>query len=428
MYLHRRRRIWYALHDIPADVRQALGRARFVKSLETEDKGTAQRRAAVLEVRWRSEIKRARSESPGHIERDAHYWRSVLQEAPEPEKELVRSLIADEAVDRVNQAAAAKGITDVDDPAYMELPEQAEMSRFHAIATGKVIRLEEHLEEWMAMLTNEPKSKDMKRSTVKMFAKAFPHVSDVRRKGIQRWVNKLAQDGKKAATIRRALSELKGYWSYLMSIEAVSEDAWPFEKLSVPKSSGKESGDDVRKPFEPQAVVKLLQAAKEKGDKALADLIRLGMWTGARIEELCALKIENVSKGHFEIVDAKTASGRRLVPIHSKLKPEMRRMIMSSTDGYVLSGLPVNKYGDRSNALGKRFGRLKTAAGFGPEHVFHSIRKTVATILENAGVRENVAADIIGHDKPTLTYGLYSGGASLAVKRDAIEKIGYPGE
>ncbi len=63
--------------------------------------------------------------------------------------------------------------------------------------------------------------------------------------------------------------------------------------------------------------------------------------------------------------------------------------------------------------------------GFGEAHVFRSTRKTVATLLENAGGKENVAADIIGHDKPTMTYGLYSGGNSLAMKQAAIEKLNY---
>lgn len=49
----------------------------------------------------------------------------------------------------------------------------------------------------------------------------------------------------------------------------------------------------------------------------------------------------------------------------------------------------------------------------------------MVTLSENAGVKENVAADIIGHDKPTLTYGLYSGGNSMAVKLLAIEKLNY---
>jgi hypothetical protein len=47
----------------------------------------------------------------------------------------------------------------------------------------------------------------------------------------------------------------------------------------------------------------------------------------------------------------------------------------------------------------------------------------MATMLENAGVVENVAADIIGHDKPTMTYGLYSGGNSLKVKQAAIDAL-----
>ena len=92
---------------------------------------------------------------------------------------------------------------------------------------------------------------------------------------------------------------------------------------------------------------------------------------------------------------------------------------------YVLSGLTANKYGDRSNGIGKRFGKLKASLGFGQQHVFHSMRKTVVTILENAGVPENVVADIVGHEKTTMTYGLYSGGVSLAVKREALDRLAY---
>jgi integrase len=92
-----------------------------------------------------------------------------------------------------------------------------------------------------------------------------------------------------------------------------------------------------------------------------------------------------------------------------------------------MSGLEANKHGDRSNAIGKRFGRLKTRLGFAADaHTFHSLRSNVATQLENAGVPENVAADIIGHDKPHMTYGVYSGGASLEVKREALAKVTYP--
>ena len=44
--------------------------------------------------------------------------------------------------------------------------------------------------------------------------------------------------------------------------------------------------------------------------------------------------------------------------------------------------------------------------------------------LGNAGVPENVVVDIVGHEKTTMTYGLYSGGVSLAVKREALPRQG----
>jgi len=72
-----------------------------------------------------------------------------------------------------------------------------------------------------------------------------------------------------------------------------------------------------------------------------------------------------------------------------------------------------------------RFGRLKSAEGYNSHHVFHSIRKTFVTLLENAGISENVTADIVGHEKPRITYGLYSGGTALNLMRESIEKISY---
>ena len=104
-------------------------------------------------------------------------------------------------------------------------------------------------------------------------------------------------------------------------------------------------------------MVKLLDVAIEGGDDQLADLIRLGMWTGCRIEELCALKVEQVKGDHFSVGDAKTKAGWRDVPIHRELAQTMARLIAGSKDGYVLSGLTVIKYGNRSNGIGKRFGK-----------------------------------------------------------------------
>ena len=110
---------------------------------------------------------------------------------------------------------------------------------------------------------------------------------------------------------------------------------------------------------------------------------------------------------------------------HRELRQTMAILVDQSKDGYVLSGLATNQNGDRGDAIGKKFTRLKKAMGFDDRHVFHSIRKTVVTILRNAGAPEDVVADIVGHKINTMTYGLYSGEVSLAVKRETLDKLAY---
>ena len=231
----------------------------------------------------------------------------------------------------------------------------------------------------------------MQCSVIKRFVTKFAKVQDVTRPEVRHWITGLMNDdGLSPKTVQRILSALRGYWRYLQSIEVADEDHEPFSKLDVARRNKRTSPRLARQPFEPGDVVKLLDKAMERSDDQLADLIRLGMWTGCRIEEICALKVEQVKDDHFSIGDAKTEAGWRDVPIHRELTQTMARLIEGRKDGYVLSGLTVDKYGDRSNGIGKRFGKLKSAMGFGSQLVFHSLRKTVVTILENARVRPSI--------------------------------------
>lgn len=154
------------------------------------------------------------------------------------------------------------------------------------------------------------------------------------------------------------------------------------------------------------------------------------MYSGMRIEEICSLTTADIitrdSVKCMSIQVSKTKKGIRLVPIHKKLQPLIKKAKDQSEDGYVVSGLTLNKYGDRSNAIGKRFGRLKTSLGFTDKYVFHSIRKCVVTQLENKGIPEGAVADLVGHEKPNMTFGTYSGGFNLQEIKKIVDKISYP--
>ena len=203
----------------------------------------------------------------------------------------------------------------------------------------------------------------------------------------------------------------------------------PFEDLDFKQPKKNAGTSNKRIAFKAFEVEKLMKAAEDKEGIQLAQLIQLAAYTGARIEELCSLKVTDVIKVDgidcLNITDAKTQAGNREVPIHPSNIKLVKQLNKESSDGYLFCGLTFNKYMKRSNSIGKRFGHMKTAQGFREGHVFHCFRNTVAIQLENSGIPEGVAADIVGHEKKTMTYGLYSGGTATKIKLDTVKKIKY---
>ena len=304
---------------------------------------------------------------------------------------------------------------------------------FADLAAGITTPSNHYFDTWKGQIRLAAKTKEQMVKDVGLLTAEFPTLQGITKSAVRHWVDKLMAAGSGDSSIRRILSSCRNYWKFLQRYAAVDKESAPF--AGVFESAPKKKRKVANLPYLPADVVKLWQAASKRRvgkaaskvmDTKLADLIALGAFTGARIEELCSLKTATVFADSFRIEDAKTAAGWREVPIHSAIAPLMKRLKEASTDGYLLSGLTFNKYDDRSNAIGKRYGRLKKAEGFPDTHTFHSYRSTVSTLLENAKVPEGIAADIIGHDKPSMTYGLYSGGADMVSKREALEKVRYP--
>ena len=77
--------------------------------------------------------------------------------------------------------------------------------------------------------------------------------------------------------------------------------------------------------------------------------------------------------------------------------------------------------------MSKAFRRLREALGFTAkqEKTLHSIRNTVITMLEHAGVPEATVQDIVGHQRSTITGSTYSGKSTLEMKRKALTKLAY---
>lgn len=201
----------------------------------------------------------------------------------------------------------------------------------------------------------------------------------------------------------------------------------PFANHEFPKLKGRARVDAGRKDYTLNEISKLHIGALNSKQPMLADLITLGYYTGARIEELCQLRQENLLNIEgiltFDITDSKTAAGIRKVPVHPNLLPIVKRLSEASTDGWLLPIKAKNKYGKRSDSLSKKFGRLRTTLEFSSNYVFHSLRMTTITQLVQAGVPGTLIAELVGHDTGTVTFDVYSQGASAMQKFEAISKI-----
>lgn len=408
----KRHNTWFAVLTVPKELRHAIGKARFSQSTQTGITSVASPRVALLVSLWQAEIDKARGSLP---DPKATFWEG-----------LRRDMI--DAKGRADEGTEA-AIFDIAEQAAEKLPDPEEGSRLFKFATDQAgTMLAPLVTDWKGSLRLAQKTIDQQHRDVVKMADHFVSIEALEPQKVKAWTDKLIAEGASAVTLERMMNGCRSLWRYLQDSGTLPVDATdPFIgsfRLAT-KRAPRNTID--RKAFTGKELAQVHRKAIDGGDIALSRLIALGAYTGARIEELCSLTLDHCARGVFTITDSKTDAGIRQVPIHPALASMVATMKKESTDDYLIPSTAQGKYGVRSDPLSKRFGRLKESMGFGPGHVFHSIRKTVATMLEQAGVAEGTAADILGHEKKTLSYGLYSSGTSTKQKLEAISKVAYPG-
>ena len=417
-FVVRRGEIYSARLVIPKKLRPIIGRSEFKKSLGTASLKEAELLAAPLILQWKKLIEEAAQDG---VMARAKALKRAFDEGGQGSDydEFIKGVIIEGELEDV--VLGGRDFHEVED-AHLRKTAKT----FYGIASGQIVTLEGYVAGWVASLAHlRQKTVDqMQRDVIVFHKEETAHIPD--KKLVSDWVRRSALEDVGVKSLKRRLSALNSFWTYLLSIQVVSDPS-PFSGHAIHKTGGGRS--IVRRGFSNAECLELMKAAAASRDGALSDLIQLALYTGARIEELCSLRVEDVvveeSHRALRVRQAKTKAGVRYVPLHPSIVSVVDRLIDESRDGYLIPSSAKNQYGQRSPSLSKRFARLKKELGFGPELVFHSLRKTVTTKLERAGVMEGVAADIVGHEKQTMTYGLYSGGTSMAQKMEAISQITY---
>jgi len=214
-----------------------------------------------------------------------------------------------------------------------------------------------------------------------------------------------------------------------------------FEGMKVAKA--KNSATE-RKPFKPEQTRAIYTELTENR----SGLVRkeshkwgmlLGMFTGARLNEICQLNVVDVQQDgdvwYLHITDegddnkrVKSDAGRRKVPLHNELvRLGFLDFVESRKSGERL--FPDYSY-NPNGGYGRNLGRwcnesfLKKLDMKQPGLVFHSLRHTVVTRLGQSAVPEPIIQCIVGHARSGVTQEVYlREGYKLTQLKEAIDKF-----
>lgn len=421
-FYEKRRQKYYAVLDVPKALREQLGISRrFVKSLQTDSESIARIRVLPVIAKWKQEIALAKASSSSGSE----LLDTVIKVRQDAQR-MKREGVEEWEIEMVHEDIGYSRSWDGESGQFVA--DDTLLANAVSIVHGNSILLAEHIEEHLENKDSTPKSKDMARTALIAFAKEFPLAEVVTERGVRDWIIRTMERERKLSygTIKREVSPIKMYWKWLKRYKGLDAPT-PFEDVLPPapsKNSKSKSSVDING-FSVSDYHKILGAVPER-DRNLRNLIIIGAHTGCRIEELCALRTEDVLSDRIQLVDAKTKAGLRTIPIHNAIIQLVAELVDTSTDGYLISGeKPANKYAKRSSGIGKRFGRLKTKLGYGRNQVFHSWRHSMTTQLENAERPLNQIQRVIGHTVSGMTFARYSDGLAFETSKEIINLVDW---
>ena len=333
-------------------------------------------------------------------------------------------------------------------------------------ATGSGLYLDEDiLDRWAAERGVVPKGKDTHKSVAEWFYARTERkpVEQITRQDVLAFKDKLLAEGQSVANTNMKLSRLRTLlgWAYQNDL-AQANVADGISVKVADSGKGKRlpfSLDELQAIFASPIYAKGDRPKRGKGEAAYW-LPLLGLFTGARLEEIGQLRVSDVQHRTYPDPDGKMLSGwflhitestdergqanriknaasERLVPLH----PELERLGfvayvqgLKDQGGRVFPDLVPNIYGRLTAKWGEWFGPYmrKVCGVTDKRKVFHSFRHTFKDYTRRAGIAEGVQRQLMGHagrdvaDDYGSGYDLHSLATAMATYRVPGLEVGKP--
>jgi integrase len=220
-------------------------------------------------------------------------------------------------------------------------------------------------------------------------------------------------------TLRNIVGDISSLFSWAEGRGYLDRN--PFYKLKLPKA---DKGSQKRRQWANEEILMFLSSSKIGINEFTATVV--GMYSGMRLDEICNIQKAHISDNCFRILEGKTKAAKRKIPIHPVIGPLVGRFLDSSKDDYLIKGIKSGGYDKkRSWNFQKKLGRLRKQIGIPGGIVFHTLRNTFATHMENAGVPVNHISQLMGHEDSHMALTVYSGGLRIEPLVESINKLTY---
>lgn len=225
---------------------------------------------------------------------------------------------------------------------------------------------------------------------------------------LQTAMDEVIKQGKSNATQAKVKILMSKTFKYAIEHDIIEKNYTPFVRVSSTKPT-REEQEKLITTEEIQALIsqpdEMFIGKPYKGvapSALVGDIPMLLLYTGCRINELLAMKVDDIhiSERWMHIPGTKTRTADRTVPIHRKIELLLQRRIDNAVNGYLFhwdgKKLPYHIFLKYWAKLMERLGQ---------SHTPHDTRHTFISIMDRVGVGASsvVLKRIVGHSNTSIT-------------------------
>jgi len=430
--IRKRGNTYYVRVAIPRHLQDALGKPEIVRSLKTTSLTEANRLKHAVIGEIRALITDAeRTHGRTHNASSSNPVNRLLAELRRLRRERKLGMVSADEVDITKDVLADQAYDlDVTDPGTVSVIRSA----LDAVTDDSVLYLSEAVDLYLdahrpPVITKQTYATKRKRLVeLQAYLGADLDIRHVTGQMAGQYITTaLLKRDLAPKTVKDYITDLSVFFAWCEVKDAISTNPFKGKVRLVKESKRGTTSDTKPRPWSPEELLLFAKGAPTEDRHYLLVFFIFGLYTGARLNELAELKLQDVHEDYLSIKEGKTTAALRDVPLHTLLVPLVTYLQQVSTDEYLIPGLlPGGANGRRGHYVSKRFTTLRRKLGItDPGCRYHSLRGNFITALERARVPLNEIESLIGHKRKALAYGTYSAGVDLEHQRENVESVTF---